>query len=99
MHIGAGTVLTENQVELTKLAGGEFIISPQYEYSMTFSDGLAGVYIDGLYGYIDTTGNIVIEPKYNSALNFKNGIALAETSDGYGRCIDKSGKKIIPIRK
>jgi len=28
MLIGAGTVLTENQVELTKKAGGKFIISP-----------------------------------------------------------------------
>ena len=28
MHIGAGTVLTERQVELVKLAGGKFIISP-----------------------------------------------------------------------
>lgn len=28
MHIGAGTVLTEKQVVLTKDAGGEFIISP-----------------------------------------------------------------------
>lgn len=28
MFIGAGTVLTENQVELTKAAGGMFIISP-----------------------------------------------------------------------
>lgn len=28
MRIGAGTVLTERQVELTHLAGGEFIISP-----------------------------------------------------------------------
>lgn len=28
MYIGAGTVLTEEQVELTKSAGGKFIISP-----------------------------------------------------------------------
>lgn len=28
MHIGAGTVLTERQVELTRNAGGTFIISP-----------------------------------------------------------------------
>ena len=28
MYIGAGTVLRENQVELTKRAGGQFIISP-----------------------------------------------------------------------
>ena len=34
MHIGAGTVLTENQVELTKSAGGEFIISPHTEIAV-----------------------------------------------------------------
>lgn len=28
VHIGAGTVLTERQVELTRDAGGEFVISP-----------------------------------------------------------------------
>ena len=28
MYIGAGTVITEKQVELTKAAGGSFIISP-----------------------------------------------------------------------
>mgnify|MGYP004642621101 CR=1 FL=1 len=28
LHIGAGTVLTEKQAELTKQAGGEFVISP-----------------------------------------------------------------------
>ena len=28
MYIGAGTVLTEKQVKLTKKAGGKFIISP-----------------------------------------------------------------------
>ena len=28
MHVGAGTVLTEEQVELTKKAGGTFIMSP-----------------------------------------------------------------------
>ena len=28
MYIGAGTVLTEKQVELTKKAGGQFVISP-----------------------------------------------------------------------
>lgn len=33
MHIGAGTVITAEQVNLTKAAGGEFIISPD-----TFSD-------------------------------------------------------------
>ncbi|MBR2489387.1 MAG: bifunctional 4-hydroxy-2-oxoglutarate aldolase/2-dehydro-3-deoxy-phosphogluconate aldolase [Clostridia bacterium] len=34
MCIGAGTVLTEKQVELTKAAGGEFIISPDANESV-----------------------------------------------------------------
>jgi len=34
MLIGAGTVLTENQVELTKKAGGKFIISPDTNISI-----------------------------------------------------------------
>ena len=34
MHIGAGTVLTEKQVELTAAAGGKFIISPDTSESV-----------------------------------------------------------------
>ena len=34
MYIGAGTVLTEKQVELTKKAGGGFIISPNIKQSV-----------------------------------------------------------------
>ena len=34
IHIGAGTVLTNKQVELTKKAGGEFIISPDANASV-----------------------------------------------------------------
>jgi len=34
MHIGAGTVLTPRQVELTKNAGGKFIISPNTNESV-----------------------------------------------------------------
>lgn len=34
MHVGAGTVLNERQVELTKRVGGEFIISPNTDVSV-----------------------------------------------------------------
>ncbi len=34
MHIGAGTVLTEEQLHLTKAAGGTFIISPHTDISL-----------------------------------------------------------------
>lgn len=34
MHIGAGTVLSKKQVELTMVAGGEFIISPDADIAV-----------------------------------------------------------------
>jgi len=46
MHIGAGTVLTTRQVELTKAAGGQFIISPDTNtevISHTVSLGLVSI--------------------------------------------------------
>ncbi len=46
MHIGAGTVLTERQVELTALAGGSFIISPHVSREIiekTVSVGLVSI--------------------------------------------------------
>lgn len=50
MHVGAGTVLTEEQVELTKKAGGEFIISPDtYEKVIKKTKKLKMVSIPGAY--------------------------------------------------
>lgn len=48
MHIGAGTVLTEKQVELTRAAGGTFIISPDtYETVIKKTRELGMVSIPG----------------------------------------------------
>jgi hypothetical protein len=58
-----------------------------------FSEGLAAVKIDTLWGYINTEGNWQIKPKYKSANNFNNGIAkvLLENTFEY----INSGEKII----
>jgi 2-dehydro-3-deoxyphosphogluconate aldolase/(4S)-4-hydroxy-2-oxoglutarate aldolase len=50
MYIGAGTVLTEQQVELTKSAGGRFIISPNTKQSVIEKTRALGlVSIPGAY--------------------------------------------------
>ena len=50
MYIGAGTVLTEQQVELTKNAGGRFIISPNTKQSVIEKTRALGlVSIPGAY--------------------------------------------------
>ena len=46
MHVGAGTVLTTHQVDLTRAAGGEFIISPDANpavISHTAASGLVSI--------------------------------------------------------
>ena len=59
----------------------------------SFSDGLAAIKVDSLWGYIDTTGNWVIPPKFHSAFSFNDG--LARVSDGrYFTYIDKKGQEI-----
>jgi hypothetical protein len=48
------------------------------------------VYINGSYGFMDTTGKIVIAPKYKKVGDFINGVS--RTPLGY---IDKTGVEII----
>lgn len=59
---------------------GRFILAPKYEDAAVFSEGIAGVRIDGKWGFVDRTGKLVIPPTL-CAVKF----------DGYWRYIDKKG--------
>ncbi len=59
-----------------------------------FSDGLAAVYHDGKYGYMDKTGKFVIPAKYDLGYPFSDGLALVKVKDQYGY-IDKSGSYVV----
>jgi len=54
---------------------GKFSISPQFERAEPFSEGLAAVKINGMWGYSDKSGKIKISPKFSSAKSFVNGLA------------------------
>ncbi|MCC6410811.1 MAG: WG repeat-containing protein, partial [Saprospiraceae bacterium] len=63
-----------------------------------FSDGLALVLTNGMYGYMNTNGETVIPLKYAAATVFSEGLAAVqenETSAAY--FIDKTGKKVIDL--
>lgn len=66
----------------------------QYDLIFPFSEGLAAVRQDGLFGYVDENGNEVIKPEWKEAGYFSEGIAIVKNSDGYGG-IDKTGKVVI----
>lgn len=78
----------------TAATTAKFAVEPQFEIAYDFKDGLAAVKKNGLFGYIDKTGQMVIQPQFNEAGNFSEGLA-AVAKDGYWHYIDKTGKKVI----
>ncbi len=54
---------------------------------------MAGVKLNGKYGFIDKNGDFVIKPKFDDAWYFREGLAAVELNGKYG-FIDKSGKII-----
>lgn len=58
--------------------------------------GLAAVYSDGKYGYIDSTGAFAIEPQFTTVSDFgDNGLAFARTSDNKSGYINTSGEFVF----
>jgi hypothetical protein len=57
------------------------VVTPQYEDAGYFSEGLAPVKSNGLWGYIDTTGKTVIDFQYYYAYTFSEGRAVVVTKE------------------
>ena len=64
---------------------------------MIFSEGLAGVRIEGLYGFIDEAGTVVIPPRFDLVGAFHLGLAEVLVGDQTG-VIDRSGKMVLEPR-
>lgn len=62
--------------------------------SQPFHDGLAVIIKNGLWGAINTSGNIAIEPQFKSLSEFANGTAIAETETGQG-IVNRNGFFIL----
>jgi hypothetical protein len=67
----------------------------QYELVSEFSEGLAGIYVQGKWGFINNKGEIVIQPRFNNVGFFKSGFASASENELYGY-INKKGQYAIP---
>ena len=79
-------------------------ISCMMSCTPTFNGTLYRIQKDGLYGFIDSVGNVIIEPQYKYVSPFSDGIALVvhevtqDDDDGYGikyYYIDKQNKLAI----
>ena len=75
---------------------GNIIIPFEYEYSGSFSEGLAVVGKNNKYGYIDKYGTLVIPYEYDGADIFSEGLAAVCKDEKWGY-INSSGEVIIPF--
>ncbi|MGV8027209.1 MAG: WG repeat-containing protein [Anaerolineaceae bacterium] len=61
---------------------GEVAFDGNFRLAAPFSDGLAAVFVEDQWGFIDTTGKFVIEPRYS-------GTYIGSFSDGLVNVVDK----------
>lgn len=64
------------------------------EEILHFAEGLAGVYINGKWGFFDASGKQVIQPIFDEVLSFHDNYAAARINKRWG-FIDKKGKFVI----
>jgi outer membrane protein assembly factor BamD len=73
---------------------GKFVLEPQYEEALPYSDFIAAVKKDGKWGYINGEGKFVIEPRFENAFLFSDGAAAVEENGKWG-FINRAGKFLV----
>jgi len=77
---------------------GKEVIPARFQICKEFSEGLAGVMLNGKWGFIDRTGEVVISPQFDGfgffSERFSEGLAAVATGSKCGY-IDKTGKFVI----
>lgn len=70
------------------VSGKNIDMPESYDDATSFRCGLAAVCRDGLYGYVDMSGNWIIEPQFTEAHSFNiKGCALAEDRNSWKRIL------------
>jgi len=70
------------------------VIQDKYEAAKSFSEGLAPVKEDGLWGYIDRENNIKIECRFDDANSFSESVAAVKENNLWG-VINSNGQYIL----
>ncbi len=70
------------------------IIPNQFEQAQPFSEGLAGVRIQGRWGYINRSGKVVIPPRFEDVGRFHAGLAAVQWKGRVG-AINRKGKPVL----
>ena len=74
---------------------GKLFFCNRFNAVQGFSEGLAAVEINGMWGFIDKEGKQVIPCIYDDVGSYSEGLAPIEINGNWGY-VDKSGKQAIP---
>lgn len=77
---------------------GTFCIDAVFDYAYPFCGERALVYVDGLFGYINKSGQFVVRPQFERAYSFSEGHAVAVFPNGNYGYIDRDGNVAIKPR-
>jgi len=96
---GVTIVSTGGRRGVIDTRGNEIVPLGQFDNINSFSEGMTPVRDrqTGLYGFIDTSGQLVIPAIYERAYSFENGFAVVSGPDGAG-VIDIQGREVLPIQ-
>ena len=78
-----------------KYKTGDVVIPLKYDRAVFFSEGLAGVELNGKCGCISKSDKEVVPLKYDCLVFFREGLARVELNGKWG-FVDKSGKEVVP---
>lgn len=73
---------------------GKWIISPQFDQTRNFSEGVAPAQIDYKWGLVDQRGNWLVSPQFDDLQSVSQGFAVARKGLDYGY-IDRRGRWLV----
>lgn len=76
------------------LSKDSLLASQLFEKVRDFSDGMAAIKKNDLWGFIDLQNNLSIEPQFDEVFDFKNGFSVVNVSNHWG-LIDKKGEWLV----
>lgn len=68
-----------------------------YEFISEYSNGMASVFKNNKWGFIDSTKKEIVAPQYDGVCKFNEGLAWVE-KNGLHCYIDKTGKEVTPYK-
>lgn len=77
-------------------ANGKWVIQPQFEDVLSFSENMAAAKLHGKWGYINETGTWIIYPQFENVHQYSEGLAGVKLNNTW-RFIDKNGRAAFPM--